>query len=203
VFLQVDFGFLEFLDESSTDIADREAPMKRRRRNGEGSIYRRSIDGPWMGAVIVGYNDKGKPIRKTVSAKTHSEAVKKLKDLQRQIDEGLPVPNAAISVAQLFALWFSDALPSQVSVNTLENYKSVADHHILPSFGHRKVTSPTSLDVDRLLRSKSDFGLSGSTVQRIRFVLAQMIDQGIRWGLVNRNVATLARAPVSIGTAVG
>jgi integrase len=172
--------------------------MTRRRRNGEGSIYRRSVNGPWMGAITIGYNDQGNPIRKTVSAKTYSETVKRLRDLQRQIDDGLPAPNAVMSVAQLFALWFSEALPYQVSVNTLENYKSVADHHIMPSIGHRKVASLTSLDVDRLLHSKSEYGLSGSTVQRIRFVLAQMIDQGIRWGFVNRNVATLARAPISI-----
>ena len=40
-----------------------------------------------------------------------------------------------------------------------------------------------------------DSGLSVSSVQRIRFVLAQAIDQGIRWGSVSRNVARLSRAP--------
>ena len=39
----------------------------------------------------------------------------------------------------------------------------------------------TAADVDRLISQKMDSGLSVSTVQRIRFVLAQAIDQGISW----------------------
>ena len=53
----------------------------------------------------------------------------------------------------------------------------------------------TTVDVDRLLSSKLDSGLSVSTVQRIRGVSGQAIDQGMRWGCVNRNVARLSRSP--------
>jgi integrase len=61
--------------------------------------------------------------------------------------------------------------------------------------GSKKVVNLTSADIDRLLSAKLDSGLSVSTVRRIRSVLGQAIDQGIRWGSVNRNVARLARVP--------
>ena len=71
----------------------------------------------------------------------------------------------------------------------------MAKNHIVPTLGRRKLAALTPAEVDRLLSKKLDSGLSTSSVRRIRSVLAQAIDQGIRWGMVNRNAATLARAP--------
>ena len=53
--------------------------MAGRRGNGEGAVYQRASDGRWLGAVVVGYDPEGRPRRKTVSARTRSEAVAKLK----------------------------------------------------------------------------------------------------------------------------
>jgi integrase len=82
-----------------------------------------------------------------------------------------------------------------VAKTASSNYKSVADCHIIPILGRKLVVKLTVADVDRLISQKMDSGLSVSSVQRIRFVLAQAIDQGIRWGSVSRNVARLSRAP--------
>jgi len=165
------------------------------RGNGEGSIYQRSSDGRWIGALTIGYSSNGRLLRKTVSAKTRSEVVRKLKSLQRQFDEGLPLPDATLTVAQLLNSWYSDVLRHQVAPSASSNYKSVADCHIIPVLGRKLVVKLTTADVDRLISQKMDSGLSVSSVQRIRFVLAQAIDQGIRWGSVSRNVARLSRAP--------
>jgi integrase len=67
--------------------------------------------------------------------------------------------------------------------------------HILPSHGNKRLTELTVSDVDKLLSQKADSGLSASTVRRIRAVLAQCLDQAIRWELVRRNVASLSRSP--------
>ena len=71
------------------------------RGNGEGSICQRSSDGRWRGVLTFGYSSDGRLIRKTVSAKTRSEVVRKLKQLQRQFDDGILLPDATLTVAQL------------------------------------------------------------------------------------------------------
>ncbi len=86
----------------------------------------------------------------------------------------------------------------QVSSNTASNYRSMAELHIKPTLGRKKVAHLTTADVDRLLSKKSDSGLSVSTVGRIRNVLSQALDQGIRWGSVHRNVASLSRSPKGV-----
>ncbi|HUV57623.1 MAG TPA: tyrosine-type recombinase/integrase, partial [Acidimicrobiales bacterium] len=168
------------------------------RGNGEGSIYQRSSDGRWLGVLTLGYGPNGKLLRKTVSAKTRGEVAKKLKILQRHLDDGIPLPDATLTVTQLFNSWYEDVLRHQVAPSASGNYKRIFDHHIIPTLGRKTVANLSAADVDRLISQKLDSGLSVSTVQRIRFVFAQAIDQGIRWGSVTRNVARLSRAPKAV-----
>jgi len=166
-----------------------------RRANGEGSIYQRSSDGRWLGVITLGYDADGRTVRKTVSGSTRAAVLDKLRRLQRQVDDGLPPPDTSLTVAQLLDRWYTDVLRHQVALSAAENYRSIARNHINPTLGRKKVNSLTTSDVDRLLSQKIASGLSVSTVRRIRSVLAQGLDQGIRWGSVTRNVASLSRAP--------
>ena len=166
-----------------------------RRGNGEGSIFQRSSDGRWFGVVLMGADSRGRLIRRSVSARTRTEVVDKMKALQRQVDDGLQAPDAQMTVARLLDRWYADVLRHQVARSAADNYRSIADNHIRPALGRKKVAKLTPADVDRLISQKIDEGLAVSTVKRIRSILAQVLDQAIRWGCVNRNVAQLTRGP--------
>ncbi len=141
--------------------------MAGRRGNNEGSVYQRSQDGRWLGVATIGYDANGKPIRKSVSGTSRQAVVQKLKKLQRQVDEGLPAPDTAITVEQLLIRWYEDVLRHQVSITASDNYRSVAKNHIVPALGRRKLADLTPAEVDRLLSKKLDSGLSTSSVRRI------------------------------------
>ena len=172
--------------------------MAGKRGNGEGTVYRRASDGRWLGVVVTGYTPEGRPIRKTVSARTRAEASKKFRELQRHLEDGLPAPDATVTVSTLLTRWHDDVLSHQVAPSAAQNYMSVAVHHIVPTIGRKRLLDLTTADVDRLIARELAAGCSVSMAQRVRSVLAQAIDQGIRWGWVGRNVATLARAPKSV-----
>ena len=172
--------------------------MTPRRANHEGSIYQRNADGRWMGVAHLGYDEAGKQLRRYVSAKTRTEVVRKLKQLRRKFDDGLLLKADGVKVAELIERWFNDAMRHQIAPSTFANYQTVVRMHILPSIGTKRLVDLTVSDVDRLLSLKADSGLSTSTVRRIRAVLAQCLDQAIRWEFVARNVATLSRSPKSI-----
>jgi len=172
--------------------------MTPRRANHEGSIYQRASDGRWLGVAHVGYDDTGKPVRRYVSAKTRTEVARKLKELRRKVDDGLLLKDEGVKVAELFEQWFNDIMRHQIAPSTFANYQTVVRMHILPALGHKTLMEVTVSDVDKLLSRKADSGLSPSTVRRIRAVLAQCLDQAIRWELVLRNVATLSRSPKSV-----
>ena len=165
------------------------------RGNGEVSIYQRTSDGRWLGVVTLGRDGTGRIVRKAVSAKTRAEVVRKLKKLQRDLDDGLPAPDTKMTVAQLLTHWHDDVLRHQVVPSNVVSYWTVAGHHMISTLGSKRLANLTTADVDRLLSVKLDSGLSVSTVRRIRYIPAQAIDQGIWWGSVNINWARLSRAP--------
>lgn len=169
--------------------------MAGKRGNGEGTVYRRGSDGRWLGVLIVGWSPSGRPVRKTVSAKTRAEAMRKFRELQRRVEDGLPAPDTSITVAQLFERWREDVLSHQVAPSAADNYYSVAKHHIIPSLGKKKLLDVTTADIDRLIAKKLAEGKSVSTARRIRSVFSQALDQAMRWGWVTRNAASLSRAP--------
>ena len=55
--------------------------MARRRKQGEGTLRLRK-DGRWEGRVVVGYNEKGSPITKSVTAVSKSRCQEKLEELK-------------------------------------------------------------------------------------------------------------------------
>ncbi len=169
--------------------------MAGRRGNNEGSIYQRSSDGRWLGVALLGYDPAGRPIRRSVSATTRAEVVRRLKTLNREIANGLVTAVRAPTLEVLFERWFVDVLEREVVRSTIDNYRSIVKYHILPTLGRKKVDELTVAEVDRLLAAKMASGLSPSTVHRIRAVLSQCLDQGIRWDVTVRNVARLSRSP--------
>jgi integrase len=163
--------------------------------NGEGSVYQRSSDNLWIGAVHLGYDEQGKAIRKTVSGRTKSIVLGKLRKEQRQVEDGLPPSDDRVTLNQLLDRWFDHVLRHQVEQSALDNYKSVAEHHIRPTLGRVRLAKLSAEDVDALISAKIDEGYATSTVRRIRSVLSQALDQGVRWGLVTRNVVAMTRGP--------
>jgi integrase len=176
--------------------------MAGRRMNGEGSIYQRADTGRWFGSMTLGYED-GKLVRKSVSAKTQAEVRKKLDTLRKQLDEGLPAPDDRMTVSQLFTRWHDDVLRHQVAPSAAENYKSIADNHIIPTLGRKKVSRVTTTDIDKLISTKIDSKLAVSTVRRVRSILVQALDQAVKWGVVGRNVGKSTRGPKDTSRKVG
>ena len=115
-----------------------------------------------MGALSLGYGPDGQPLRKTVSPKTRGEVARKMKEPQRHVDDGIPLPDTTLTVAQLFKGWYEDVLCHQVAVSASSNYKRIFDHHFIPTLGRLRVTNLSVADVDRLISQKISTGLSVS-----------------------------------------
>jgi hypothetical protein len=96
--------------------------MSPQRSNGEGSLYQRTSSGLWEGSVIFGHDEQGRPIRRTVASKSRAEARRKLNELMRLRDEGLPAPDARLTIegalrplrATQDGLWDSIIVPANV-----------------------------------------------------------------------------------------
>lgn len=98
----------------------------------------------------MGYGPNGKLIRKTLSAKTRTEAAKKLKFQQRHLIDRIPLPDATLTVSRHFISWCEDVLRRQVIPGASSNHGRIFDHHIIPTLGRKTVANLSAADVDRL-----------------------------------------------------
>jgi integrase len=169
--------------------------MSGRAANGEGTLYQRKSDGRWVGAVFLGYDITGRPLRKTVSAKSRADAVKKLRELQQNTDKGLPPPDDQLTVTGLFEHWLTQVLPHRVAPATVTNYTSLFNTHIKPALGRKRITKLQPDDVQRFINLKLDGGLSPRTVRHLRGLLVQTLNYAVRQGSVVRNVAGMTEGP--------
>ena len=57
--------------------------MSKKRKQGEGTLRKRT-DGRWEARVVIGYNDKGFPITKSVTATEKEKCLQKLEELKEK-----------------------------------------------------------------------------------------------------------------------
>ncbi len=100
---------------------------RRRRANGEGSIWLRK-DGRYGYAAFVP-TTAGTFKRVQGYARTREDARRKLTELVRRADEGLPVASVNWTVAQYLTYWLRDVVRADRRPKTYQGYESVVHLH--------------------------------------------------------------------------
>ena len=167
--------------------------MTRRRAPGEGAVFER-LDGRWEARLEVRETD-GRRRRKSFYGRTQSEALAKLRQAQRQLDDGLPIVNERLTTGEYLEHWSSVTMPPLLRPATADSYAAFVRLHLVPALGKIPLAKLAPEDVERLLATKQQDGLSPNTVRLIRSTLRRALGMAERRGLVVRNVATLVDGP--------
>lgn len=162
--------------------------MTKKAGNGEGSIYRRS-DGRWEGAVSLG---NGR--RRRFYGKTHGDVQRKLVDVQKAAQDGLPLIGERQAVGKYLESWLEAARPS-VRPQTHRRYEQYVRLHAVPVIGRVSLSKLSPLHLQRLYKDRQDAGLSATSVRHLHAVIHRALGQAARWGYVARNVADLVTPP--------
>ena len=73
----------------------------RRRGSGEGSIFKDPRSGRWRALLDVGEDASGRCRRRKISGRTRAEVAGKLRQLQRDLDDGVSADGRQTTVAAL------------------------------------------------------------------------------------------------------
>lgn len=168
-----------------------------RRNRGDGGLYWDESRERWIGVITVGYDTRGKPRRRKVSAPTKTEANEKLRTLLREIDLGVDLSQGGITVEEVLKAWLAHGLNGR-SEATLAQNRHLAEAHIVPLIGKKRLRDLRAHDVDRMLTARRH-QLSTSTLQRVLSILRRAIRWAEARDLVGRNVALLCTAPAGRG----
>ena len=184
--------------------------MARKRKNGEGTVRLRK-DGRWEGRVVIGYDEKNRPKTKNVLAKTKSECVEKLKQLQEQY---APPKSDKIKLEMPFGewmdFWYQIYIKSGLRPATQNTYESTIYQHIIPQLGKIPLCQLTQKDLQqfyahlkkegRLVRTEQfGKGLSDRMVRMCHAKCRAALDQAVQENLIRSNPAVGCKLPPKRG----
>lgn len=171
--------------------------MANKRPDGDGLVRKRS-DGRWEGRIVVGHKEDGKPIYRSVFAKTQKELMEKL---HRSIETFRDVElkeNSNLTLGEWLDKWLDERMRFTVRESTLDGYSRIANNYIKPHLGDKKIGSVTTADVQKMYNWLRENGrinehyergnsLSDSSVRGIHMMLHQAMDATVQERIIVKN----------------
>jgi integrase len=161
--------------------------MAKRRGNNEGSVFQRK-SGEWTAMVTI----EGKRLSKYF--KTRREANDWKKKTLDQIDAGMSLAGAQVTVAEYLQDWLTTA-KTTIRPKTYEQYFQVVNQHIIPILEKIKLAELRPDNIQSLYNGKLRSGTSARTVGIIHVVIHRALHIALRLGLVVRNAADAVTKP--------
>ena len=179
--------------------------MGKRRKQGEGTLRLRK-DGRWEGRVVVGYDDKGLPITKNVTAKTKTECAAKLEILKEQHGKPTEKINSEMLFGDWIDFWYRTYCKHTIRITTQLEYENRIYKHIIPEIGNIPINQLTQSDLQQFYaREKSNgrkirvesygTGLSDRVIRAIHANCRSALEKAVQEGLIKTNPAIGCKLP--------
>ena len=160
----------------------------KKRANGEGNIRKRK-DGRWEGRYTAGIDpETGKPIAKSVLARTQRECKEKLQKAMEELEKIDITKRRDYTVGEWAQLWYENYAKPSVRASTAAYYKNYIDQHIVPRIGDIKLTALTTLQLQKFYNetkahgrvqryeNMDDLSLSNKTIRGLHTMLRQCLE---------------------------
>jgi integrase len=167
--------------------------MAARRSRGDGGLSWDETRQRWVASLTVGYTPAGKRIVKRGSGRTKTEARRKLLEIVRDYEDGQVTGDHGYTVAHAVRDWLQFGLPGR-DQDTIAKCTILANTHVIPALGARKLRELSADDVDRWLAGKAKT-LSTSTLANLHSILKRSVTRAQKRDKVKRNVVLLCDIP--------
>ena len=181
------------------NLSNRGRKPKRRTRkgNGQGSISLRA-DGRWMGRLVIGTDENGNQIRKTVYGKSSEEVDRKLSEMKISLGLGVNLATSDTLFGFYSRQWLSLYKKPTVTPKTFDFYTFVLKCCIWPTFEKIPLNEITAPMCQMLINKLIDEGKSHRTLAATKLVLNQIFEQAIEDKAITFNPARKLKLPSKI-----
>lgn len=112
-----------------------------------------------------------------------------------EIERGTALLPSKTTIGDLLDQYITTEIPRTVRPENRQPYTSIIEKHIRPTLGHVLARSLTVEHVETVLAGLQAAGYSSSLITKVRMRLSSALNLGIRWNIIGRNVASVAKAP--------
>lgn len=170
--------------------------MGSKRANGEGTVRKRK-DGRWEGFITVGHKENGKPIYKSVFAKTQKELMPKLRKLIDDYKGVELTEESSMTVREWLDKWLKEYAEPKLRPSTLKSYRYECEK-ICEYIGDKQVKLLTTADCQRMYNKFKKSGrtknvaelgteMADSTVRRLHMMFHEAMEAAQRKRLIAIN----------------
>ncbi|MBQ2740661.1 MAG: tyrosine-type recombinase/integrase family protein [Clostridia bacterium] len=182
---------------------------KNKRKQGEGMLRLRK-DGRWEGRIVVGYDEKGIPKTKNVTAKTKSACEEKLKVLKETLGKAVERLKPDMPYGNWLDFWYQNFCKPSLRETTKVGYENCIYQHIIPAVGQIPLNELTQNDLQqfyaklkkngRLHRSESHGTATSNRMVRSCHALCKAaLEKAIDERLITRNPSADCKLPPKKG----
>ncbi len=173
------------------------------RRNGQGSVSQRK-DGRWEGAITIGYNEKGNPIRARVIKATQAEAADELNKIITKKNLGIPLNIGKQTLETFIATWLRDVIKPSSTPKTYRYYEQLTRLYIVPKLGRKNIDTITAQHVQAMLNELAQPRtvdgevrppLKPHSLNGVRATLRSCLNTARQWQLIHNNPVSLVKPP--------
>lgn len=161
-----------------------------------GTVYRRVLasgSASWVAHATWQEGGKRRQAKRSFDTKKRAQAA--LTELLAAHQTGTFVAPNRLTLGEFVEPWLAGLANQGRKPTTLRGYRGSIERHVLPSLGSVPLQDLRPTDLDALYASLLKSGLSMTSVHHVHAVVSKMLHDAERKGLVNRNVARLAKAP--------
>lgn len=174
------------------------AKKSRSKANGEGTIYTEKRNGKnyYRGQISLGYDDKGKLIRKSFSGYSKQEVIKKMNEYQYKNNAGLLPSDDKITLQQWFKTWLFEFRINDLKPSSFERYEGIYRKYILNSpIGKMSLSELRAKDIQKYYNSLSNKGISPNVVNTINGFLYTCLESALKQNYIPQNYCKLIILP--------
>ena len=169
--------------------------VKKKKGNGEGSVYKTKSG--YRGQIVVGIDDDGKPIRRSVTGKTVKEVNEKLTMIKNSIITGTYIAPNRITLCELARLMIEDDLNM---------------NYIKETTYYRNIETLKRIEKDTYLRNTpiqdlgyipvkdyilSETGMSQSIINKVYILLQKTLKEAVKRRIISDNPIADLKKPKS------
>lgn len=180
--------------------------MSKRRKQGEGTLRKRA-DGRWEARVVIGYDDKGLPITKNVTAMEKSKCLEKLEQLKEKCGVQLTGKvKAEMAFGDWMDFWYQQYAKQTLRPTTQSGYENMIYNHIITDIGKMPLNKLTQNDLQQFYTRLKNGGrqvrtelygkgLSDRMVRGCHAMCRKGLEKAVADGLIRVNPAIGCKLP--------
>ena len=180
--------------------------MSKRRKQGEGTLRKRA-DGRWEARIVIGYDDKGNPITKNVTAIEKGKCLEKLEQLKEKCGVQLTGKvKADMAFGDWLDFWYQQYAKQTLRPTTQSGYENMIYNHIIPDIGKLPLNKLMQNDLQQFYTRLKNGGrkvrtelygkgLSDRMVRGCHAMCRKALEKAVADGIIRINPAIGCKLP--------